>query len=93
MDPGQWFCPHGYLFFDCVCLSKTCVSRLYEVLDSAKTGLYKLVRGRRPRLERHVGIAWLCRYAAYSPSRAQLIPKTTTRTLLLYRILLTREKQ
>jgi hypothetical protein len=43
------------------------------VLGSAKTGL-KRVRGRQPRLERHVGVAWLYCYAAYKRSCAQLIP-------------------
>jgi hypothetical protein len=45
----------------------------YGVLGSAKTGLKRL-RGRQPRLERHVGFAWLYCYAAYKLSRAQLIP-------------------
>ncbi len=31
------------------------------------------MRGRQPRLERHVGVAWLCCYAAYKLSCAQLI--------------------
>ena len=48
------------------------MSVLLGVLGSAKTGL-KRVRGRQPRLERHVGVAWLCCYAAYKLSCAQLI--------------------
>ncbi len=32
------------------------------------------MRSRQPRLERHVGVAWLCCYAAYKLSCAQLIP-------------------
>ncbi len=52
-------------------------------LGSAQTGL-KCVRVRQPELERHVGVAWLCCYAAYKLSCAQLIPTSTTRTLLFW---------
>ncbi len=42
------------------------------------------MRGRQPRLERHVGVACLCRYAAYKLSCARLIPTATTSTLLFW---------